>query len=138
VAVYCYCAGALVAALGVAHLVAIVLAAIDQGRRQEFVYTFRFYALLQLGVLLVAFGTMAAVRAPRLAPGERAAWRSSFLAWAAILTINLPLVPLQGFAVLFSSLAVLALLCLAVSGGHVKAVSAPAASPCPPARLLGG
>src|SRR5688572_16622576 len=77
VAVYCYFAGSLIGTLGVAHLVAVVLAAIDRGRHQQFVYNFHFYSLVLLGALLIVAGLMAAVRAVRLAPGARAAWLAS-------------------------------------------------------------
>jgi hypothetical protein len=109
---YGYFAGALVGALGVAHLVAVGLAALDRARQQQFVYSFRVYSLLLLGGLLVAAGLIAGIQAARLARGQRAAWRASLSVWAAILAINLPLVPLQGFAILFSVLAALGLFLL--------------------------
>ena len=110
--IYGYFAGAIVGALGVAHLVAVTLAAVDGGR-VPFVYTFRVYSLVLLGVLLVAGGVMAAVQATRVALDQRGAWGASFKVWATILAINLPLVPLQGFAILFSVLSALGLLLLA-------------------------
>ena len=119
--VYGYFAGALVGALGVAHLVAVVLASIDRGRQTEFVYNFRFYSLLQLGVLLITAGLIAAIHAAPLARGERAAWRASLWVWTAILAINLALAPLQGFALLFSVLAALGLLLLAGMRRHFNA-----------------
>ena len=113
-AVYGYFAGALVSTLGLAHLVAVVIGSIARGRQHQFVYSFHFYSVVLLGVLLIAAGLMAAIEAPRLARGHRAAWRASLSVWAAILAINLPLVPLQGFAVVFSMLAALKLLLLVV------------------------
>ena len=101
--VYGYFAGGIIGALGVAHLVAVSLAAVDGGRL-PFVYTFRVYSLVMLGVLLVATGLIAAVQARRVALDPRGRWRASFTVWAAMLAINLPLVPLQGFAILFSGL----------------------------------
>ena len=112
--VYGYFAGALVSALGVAHLVAVTLAAVEGGRL-PFVYTFRIYSLVLLGVLLVGAGLMAAVQATRVALDQRGAWGASFKVWATILAINLPLIPLQGFAILFSVLAALGL-CLLAGG----------------------
>jgi hypothetical protein len=106
--VYGYFAGALVGALGVAHLVAVALAAVDGGQR-PFVYTFRVYSLVLLGVLLVTAGLIAATQATRLALDQRGAWRASLRVWVVLLAINLPLVPLQGFAILFSILAALGL-----------------------------
>jgi hypothetical protein len=112
IAVYGYFAGALVGMLGVAHLVAVVIASINRGRQHQFVYSFHFYSLVLLGMLLIAAGLMSAIEAARLARGQRAAWRASLSVWTAILAINLPLVPLQGFALLFSLLAALELLLL--------------------------
>jgi len=118
IAVYGYFAGALIGTLGLAHLVAIVIESIDQGRQHQFVYSFRFYSLIQLGVLLVAAGLMAAIKSARLARGQRTAWRASLLVWTAILAINLPLVSIQGFAVLFSVLAAVELLLLGSMRRH--------------------
>lgn len=112
IAVYGYFAGALVGTLGLAHLVAVVMASIDRGRQHQFVYSFHFYSLILLGVLLFAAGLMAAIQTAGLARGNRPAWRASLSVWTAILAINLPLVSLQGFAVLFSVLAALELLLL--------------------------
>jgi hypothetical protein len=124
VAAYGYFAGALVGALGVAHLVAVAIGAIAPGRQHQFVYDFRFYSLALLGVLLTAAGLMAATEAARLARGQRAAWRGSLSVWAAILAINLPLVLLQGFAALFTVLAALALLLLGGLRRHFDVRSA--------------
>lgn len=112
IAVYGYFAGALIGALGAAHLAAVVVAAIERGRQQQFVYSFHAYSLVLLGVLLIVTGLMAALQAAHLGRGHDAAWRTSLYVWTAILAINLPLVPLQGFAVGFSVLAVLELLLL--------------------------
>jgi hypothetical protein len=124
IAVYSYFAGGLVGVLGLTHLVAVVIEAINQGRQHQFVYGFRFYSLVQLGVLLIATGIMAAIEAGGLARGERAAWRASLLVWIAILAINLPLVVLQGFALLFSVLAALELLLLGGMWRHFYVKSA--------------
>ena len=116
VAAYTYFAGALIGALGVAHLTAVVVASIH--RQSRFLYDFRFYSLILLGAVLVVTGVMAAMQSGWLARGHRVAWRGSLSVWAAILAVNLPLVPLQRFAVLFSALAVLALLLLGGIRGH--------------------
>jgi hypothetical protein len=112
IAVYGYFAGALVGMLGLAHLVAVAIASINRGRQHQFVYSFHFYSLILLGVLLIAAGLMAAIESVRLGRGHRGAWRASLSVWTAILAINVPLVSLQGFAVLFSVLAGLELLFL--------------------------
>ena len=102
-------AGALVGALGVAHLVAVMAKAMNE---TSFVYDFRLYALIQLGLALVACGFIAAMLAPRLVMGQRSVWWMSLVIWSMVLMINLPLIPLQGFAILFSVLAALAVLAL--------------------------
>lgn len=112
IAVCGYFAGALVGTLGLAHLVAVIIVAINRGYQHQFVYSFNFYSLVLLGVLLIVAGVSATIETARLALGHRAAWRASLLIWTAILAINLPLVPIQGFAVLFSVLAALELLLL--------------------------
>lgn len=112
VAVYGYFAGALISALGAAHLAAVMMASVNRWRQQQFVYGFHFYSLVLLGVLLIATGLIAAIKTAHLARGHRADWRASLSVWAAILAINLPLTPLQGFAIAFSAFAVLALLLL--------------------------
>lgn len=111
--VYGYFAGALIGALGVAHSVAVVMTSISRGRQNEFVYSFHVYSLVLLGMLLIATGVVGATQAAYLARGDRAAWGASTSVWTAIVAINLPLIPLQGFAILFSLLAVLQLLLLA-------------------------
>jgi len=112
IAVYGYFAGALVGTLGLTHLVAVLIVSIDRARQHQFVYSFHFYSLVLLGMLLIAAGLMAAIESVRLARGHRAAWRVSLSVWTTILAINLPLVSLQGFAVLFSVLAAVELLLL--------------------------
>jgi hypothetical protein len=111
-AAYGFFAGALISTLGMAHLVAVVLTSINRGRHHQFQYTFHVYSLLLLGVLLVTAGLVAAIQANSLRPGSSRAWRASLAVWSAILAINLPLVPIQGFAVLFSVLAASALVLL--------------------------
>jgi hypothetical protein len=113
IATYGYFAGALVSTLGLAHTVAVTTGAINRGLQHQFVYSFHFYSVVLLGVLLITVGFMATIETARLAQGNRAAWRASLSISTAILAINLPLVPLQGFAVLFSVLAALELLLLA-------------------------
>ncbi|HEX7708570.1 MAG TPA: hypothetical protein VF701_19065 [Thermoanaerobaculia bacterium] len=109
-------AGGLIGALGVAHTSAVV--SLERASRLQFVYTFRLYSLVLFGVLLIVLGLTAAVEAGRLPQGRRAVWRRSVFVWAAILAINLPLVPLQGFAILFSALAGFELLLLFITGRH--------------------
>ena len=110
--VYGYFAGALVGALGVAHLVAVIIGAINQAYQYQFVYSFHFYSVILLGMLLIATGFTAVIYVARLARCRHAAWRASLSVWTVILAINLPLVRLQGFAVLFSVFAAVKLLLL--------------------------
>lgn len=105
-----YFAGALVAVLGANHLTAVVYSAIQRARQDRFVYDFRFYALLLLGVLLVTCGALATRFAVQLL--EQRVVRASIASWLALLVINLPLVPIQRFAILFSVVAVIELLLL--------------------------
>ncbi|MDP9194033.1 MAG: hypothetical protein M3P06_20245 [Acidobacteriota bacterium] len=111
-------AGGLIGALGVAHTSAVALVAIERASRLPFVFTFRLYSLVLFGALLIVLGLMAAIEAGRLSQGHRAGWRRSLFVWTAILAINLPLVPLQGFALLFSGLAAFELLLLATTLRH--------------------
>lgn len=103
--------GALISIFGWIHIVAVVLNAIEAPRRHPFVYDFRFYSLIQLGVVLVATGLVAVIQAVHLANG-RNAWRALLVVWSAVLAINLPLVPLQRFALLFSALGAVNLMLL--------------------------
>lgn len=110
--VYSYFAGALVGTLGVAHVVAVVIRSIDRARQNQFVYNFHVYSLVLLGVLLISGGLMVTIEAAGLARRHRPAWRTSMSVWTAILAINLPLVSIQSFAIVFSVVAALALLLL--------------------------
>ena len=133
--IYGYCVGALIAMLGVAHLAAVIVAALERSGRHQFVYSFRFYSLVLLGVLLVLTGLRAAVPAAHLARGDRAAWRESLLVWTAILAINLPLAPIQGFAVGFSILALIALLLLVGTRRHFNRQPVRIHMPTPTSRI---
>lgn len=105
IAGYTCSAFALVSMLGTAHLVAVIDKAMNTSG--EFAYDFHFYSLIQLGGSLVLGGFFGALQAPLLARGQRPAWTISLVIWSVLLLINVPLIPLQGFAVLFSVLAAL-------------------------------
>lgn len=98
--------GAVVASLGVAHITAVATF-VDA-------YTFRTYSLFLLGALLLAAGSTAALLAPGQALGSRGAARAAFCTWSFILLVNVPLVPLQGFAAAFSALALANLILIVV------------------------
>ncbi len=93
--------GVLIAALGVGHLIAVgnlAFSGVGSGPDGTFAYNFRFYALLQLGLLLIAGGVACFWPAGRLTRGEPQAWRSTLWATVALLVINVPLIPVQGLA----------------------------------------
>ena len=120
--------GTIIAALGALHLIAVA----DRALRgtlgtpafgpppilqngDPFVYDFRFYALVHLGVLLIAGGVACFILAHRLMRAEPRAWKTTLWVTAALLAINLPLIPIQGFAQLFSALAFVNLVALVVT-----------------------
>ena len=95
-----YC-GVVIASLGTMHLLAVVgraLAGKGSGPGGTFVYDFRFYSLLLFGVALMtpALAALTAVR--RLTRGDAAAGRVAESASVALLALNIPLVPIQAFA----------------------------------------
>jgi len=122
-AVFSYFTAASVASLGFVHAVGVIMVSIDRARAQPFVYNFRYYSLIMLGVLLLVTGLMAVNQVDGLARGERVAWRSSLLVWAAILAIALPLHPLQDLAIIPATLAFLELLILGGMWGNFRARS---------------
>jgi hypothetical protein len=87
---------AITAALGGAHL--IVVATQIPGNT----YDFRAYSLLLLGAVLVLPALVCGAAVPGLVRGDRSARRLGLGAFAALLLVNLPLIPLQGFAILLS------------------------------------
>lgn len=102
--------GLITAALGLGHLVGV--AGVEL-RRSPIRYDFRVYALLLLGVTLVVLGTRLAAASVGVARGEGALWRRAVWAAVALLVVNGPLAPIQGFAValsIFVSIGLVALL----------------------------
>ncbi|MGH9382903.1 MAG: hypothetical protein ACRD2N_01215 [Vicinamibacterales bacterium] len=102
--------GLITAGLGLGHLSGVLVVEL---RRSPFHYDFRVYALLLLGATLVAMGARLATASARVARGEHAAWGPAIGAATALLAINLPLAPIQGFAValsIFVSIGLVALL----------------------------
>ena len=93
--------GILIAALGTGHLIAVVSRAVSgegSGPDGAFVYDFRFYALVLLGMLLMAGGVGCFAPARGLTHGEKRAWRTTLWSTVALLVINVPLIPVQGLA----------------------------------------
>lgn len=114
---------ALITGFGTAHLVAVVGRALagkghDPGR--AFVYDFRFYALVLLGVLLVAAGVACLTSVRRLTRGDEAGRRRALLATFALVALNVPLMPIQGFAVGFAAFAVINLAALGLARTHFR------------------
>ena len=107
-------AGLVTVGLPAGHLAGV---AITELRRSPRVYEFRVYALVLLGAVLGVLGTRLAVAAVGVGRGERAAWRNGVTAAVALLVVNVPLAPIQGFAVALSIFACIGLVpLLAVSG----------------------
>ena len=93
--------GTLIAALSALHLIAVASRAVSgagSGPGGTFAYDFRFYALVQLGMLLIAGGAACFTPAGGLTRGEPRAWRATWWATVALLAINVPLIPVQGLA----------------------------------------
>ena len=126
--------GVLIAALGAGHLIAVVAGAVSgegSGPGGAFAYDFRFYALVQLGMLLIVGGVACFIPAGGLTRGEPQAWKSALWATVALLAINVPLIPVQGLALspfVFVNLVALMVtrrrfgLSTVISGGRVAAV----------------
>ena len=117
-AVVSYFTAAGLASLGSAHAVGVILAAMHRAREHLFAYNFRFYLLVLLGVLLLAAGFIAMNAVDGLARGERGAWWTSLIVWAAIVAITLPLASLQQLALLPTMLAFLEMLALGAVRGN--------------------
>jgi hypothetical protein len=101
--------GFITAAMAAGHLIGVVTTAIDRSPPQ---YTFRAYSLLLLGAVLVALGTLLAVASMRVVYGERPAWRQGAWAAIALLAVNIPLAPINGFGGFLSIIAMIALVAL--------------------------
>src|SRR3970282_1004141 len=99
--------------LGGAHLVAVLGRALGgQGSvgADSFSYDFRFYSLVLVGLLILLPGFLCLRHARGLTQGEASAYRHARRATLWLLGVNLPLIPIQGFAVLLSVLSGLNLL----------------------------
>ena len=82
------------------HLAAVVGRAISgKGFGQaRFAYDFRFYSLLLMAVVIIIPGLVFVTHARRLTDGDARAWKRALWASGALLLINVPLVPIQAFA----------------------------------------
>jgi hypothetical protein len=83
------------------HLTAVIGRAISGkgfGGEALFTYDFRFYSLLLLAVVIIIPGLVFVMDARRLTVGDARAWKRALWASGALLLINVPLVPIQAFA----------------------------------------
>ena len=83
------------------HLTAVVGRAISGkgfGGEARFTYDFRFYSLLLLAVVIIIPGLVFVMDARRLTAGDARAWKRALWASGTLLLINVPLVPIQAFA----------------------------------------
>lgn len=106
------------ALLGGAHLFGVIaraLASRNSLGASAFTYDFRFYSLVLLGLLIAVPGFLCLVHARGLTRGDASARQDALWLTVWLLALNGPLIPLQGFAVLLSGLALLNLTALAVS-----------------------
>jgi hypothetical protein len=128
-----YC-GVVIASLGTMHVLAVVgraLAGKGSGPGGTFVYDFRFYSLVLFGVTLItpALAALTAVR--RLTRGDAAGGRVAVSASLVLLALNIPLVPIQAFAMAPSVFALANLVALWSARKHfrVPAIRAAAGHP---------
>ena len=105
--------GALIASLGSAHTVAVIGRAL---RGPSFVYNFRLYSLVLLGTCQMAGGLRCLSTSWRVTRGDARAWKSALAATMLLLIVNVPLVPIQGFAGATSLIAGVTLITLIATG----------------------
>jgi hypothetical protein len=111
-AVTFFCGG-LIASLGSAHTVAVIGRAL---RGPAFEYNFRLYSLVLLGACQIAGGLRCLSTSWRLARGDAHAWKAALAATTLLLIVNVPLMPIQGFAGATSLLLVVTLITLIATG----------------------
>ena len=111
-AVIFFC-GALIASLGGAHSVAVIGRAL---RRPSFVYDFRLYSLVLLGACQIAGGLRCVSTSWRVVRRDARAWKVALAATTLLLIVNVPLIPIMGFAGATSMLSAVMLLTLIAAG----------------------
>ena len=102
--------GLITTGLAVGHIVGVLVVEL---RRSPIRYDFRVYALLLLGATLAVLGVRLGAASASVARGDRAAWSRAAGTAVALLAVNAPLAPIQGFAValfIFVSICLIALL----------------------------
>jgi hypothetical protein len=102
-----------IASLGSAHTVAVIGRAL---RGPSFVYNFRLYSLVLLGACQIAGGLRCLSTSWRVARGDARAWKSALAATMLLVIVNVPLIPIQGFAGATSLIAVVTLITLIATG----------------------
>jgi hypothetical protein len=105
--------GALIASLGGAHTLAVIGRAL---RRPSFVYDFRLYSLILLGACQIAGGLGCLSTSWRVARGDARGWKAALAATTLLLIVNVPLMPIQGFAGATSLVLVITLITLTATG----------------------
>ena len=83
------------------HLASVIGRAVSGrgfGGAARFVYDFRFYSLLLLGVVVIIPGLVFVVHARRLTEGDARAWRHALWAGGALLLIDIPLIQIDAIS----------------------------------------
>ena len=100
-----------------AHLTAVIgraLAGKGSGSA-PFAYNFRFYSLVLTGLAIVVPGLLCVLSVKGLLRGEKAAWRRALWSSVVLLAVNIPLLPIQGFAYALAAVALFNLTALRVT-----------------------
>ncbi len=85
------------------------------GGAPAFTYNFRFYSLVLVGLLIAVPAFLCASCARGLTRGDASAWKSALRSSVLLLAVNGPLMPIQGFAIGLTGLALVNLTALAAS-----------------------
>jgi hypothetical protein len=104
--------------LAALHTAAVLLLAIRRltgSAGTPFEYNFHLYSVLLLGAVLLGLSIHCLRAAPGLARGDPGSWHKAVRGHAGLLGVNLPLIPIQAFAVAFAVLSGVSLLLLAVA-----------------------
>ena len=108
-----------VAVLFIGHLGGVVSLLLDSTLSTP--YDFRFFSLLLLGVVGLAPAVQGLRVWPGLARSEKSCWRRALRACLLLLAINVPLIPLQDFAIAFSIAGTAVLASLWTAQAHFEA-----------------
>lgn len=93
------------------------------GGAEVFTYDFRFYSLVLLGVVIAIPGFLCLVSARGITKGSAQAWKKAVWSSVALLAVNVPLMPLQGFAVGLACIALVNLIGLTASRKRFQSVA---------------